>query len=137
MNTSDYSETASINTVRGRPSSHLPIRTISHADADFDDTSSMHTLRRVGQPDSFARVNMDAELFSLDRTESSATSTVYGLGSTTGHGLMAMGEWILGRVDSANALARVQSVVSLLRNNRGNSSKYKTKHAQILLEYQR
>lgn len=90
-------------------------------------------MRVVRGPDDFARVAADAEQYSIDRTDSSRTSTIRGPGATAGHGLMVMGEWAVRSADAVNTRVRLRRILSLS----GQPDRWTLEHAQSILEYQR
>lgn len=88
-------------------------------------------------PDSFDAIAHDAELFSMSGIESSVSGTVQGLGlgSTTGHGLMLVGQWAVRGIDALSIEVRLQRVQSVLAL--GRVVRWTVAHARDLLEYQR
>ena len=102
---------------------------MEHTGADFTLLQHVH---RVEGPDSFGRVAADADLLSISTASRSIASTVYGLGATTGHGLMVAGEWMVDRVDVLAKLVRLQSLLS-----RNKLDKWTLEDTMYLLDHQR
>lgn len=66
--------------------------------------------------DTYERIAADAASMSVEGASSIGISTVYGLGSTSGHALMRMGELAVRGVDSLNTRRRLQRITSIIRS---------------------
>lgn len=104
----------------------------THTIQSWSDDAESDVSRPTGL-DSFEKVAADAELYSLSCTQPSLSTTVAGLGSTLGHGMMVFGEWVVQNADTIALRARIRPILAL----RDQPDEWKVEHAETLLDLQR
>lgn len=85
--------------------------------------------------DNYDRIATDAASLSVSHTATSNSSTVYGLGATSGHALMVLGEMTVRGLDKASIRLRLQRISRAMRL--ASPDKWPSSCAAELLECQR
>ena len=85
--------------------------------------------------DTYERIAADAASMSLEGDSTRVSSTVYGLGSSSGRALMRLGEITLRGVDSVSRRIRLQRVSQTIRFQSPDT--WPIEHVREVLELQR